>query len=170
MLNLTRHCYSPVRYTKFSVEYVGATLSLGEESVQVMSDIWEMIRFAKVWDEAEGRVAKVWLDGRDRGEVDATAEVLAKVEAWEAVQAAKRAAEAARRAAEEAERERRTVRRGKTIRVVRGRKVPLGTTGVCIWIGEGRWGWRVGIKVAEDEVYWTAASNVEVVLDEAKAA
>lgn len=35
MLNLTRHCYSPVRYTKFSVEYVGVTLSLGEESVQV---------------------------------------------------------------------------------------------------------------------------------------
>lgn len=60
--------------------------------------------------------------------------------------------------------------KGKTVKVVKGRKVPVGTTGVCFWVGEGKsfnYGatrpWRVGFKDASGETFWTALSNVEVV-------
>lgn len=56
--------------------------------------------------------------------------------------------------------------KGSTLKVVRGRKVPIGTTGVCIWNGEGKkaaWGRRVGIKDSDGEVHWTAEKNCEVV-------
>lgn len=62
----------------------------------------------------------------------------------------------------------------KTVKVVKGRKVPKGTTGKCFWIGvtsyakyADPWGLydsvRVGIKDEDGEVYWTAADNVEVI-------
>jgi hypothetical protein len=63
------------------------------------------------------------------------------------------------------------VEKGSTVKVVRGRKVPLGTTGKVIWKGKthAEWGWRVGIKPdpTKEEVMWTALNNVEVVYDEA---
>lgn len=56
------------------------------------------------------------------------------------------------------------VDRGKTVVVVKGRKVPLGTTGECFWIGPNRFGSgdRIGIRTEQDETFWTAASNVKV--------
>lgn len=105
--------------------------------------------------------------------VDATPEVRAD---YEAMLARKR--EEARKLAEE--REARTPAPGKALRVVRGRKVPIGTTGVCVWYGEGkRFGFdyaakysgglvsnrpmRVGLKTPAGVVHWTDAKNVEVV-------
>jgi hypothetical protein len=61
------------------------------------------------------------------------------------------------------------VEKNKTIRVVKGRKVAVGTTGQCIWIGSagGRrgisFGDRVGLKDSSGAVHWTSLSNVEVV-------
>jgi hypothetical protein len=63
---------------------------------------------------------------------------------------------------------------GKTVRVVKGRKVPVGTQGTVVWKGEsaygksryGTWGkttYRVGVKDAEGTVHFTAADNVTVV-------
>ncbi len=87
------------------------------------------------------------------------------------------------RAEEERERKAREAaepRKGKLIRVVRGRKIPHGTTGVCFWRGEGkaftwsqaRWGApeRVGFKDVNGTTFWTNLSNVEVVMPEAEAA
>ena len=51
--------------------------------------------------------------------------------------------------------------KGQTVQVVAGRKVPLGTSGVCFWSGEGRYGWRVGFTTADGETVWTDARNVE---------
>lgn len=73
------------------------------------------------------------------------------------------------------ERERREVKHDRWVRVVKGRKVPKGTEGRVIWLGNGNWGPRVGIATSEErdssgrykDVVWTAASNCEVVLDEA---
>jgi hypothetical protein len=58
--------------------------------------------------------------------------------------------------------------KGDTARVVKGRKVAIGTTGEIIWTGERSYSYgpatlRVGIKDADGNVHWTAASNVEVV-------
>lgn len=60
----------------------------------------------------------------------------------------------------------------KRVKVVKGRKVPRGTEGVCFWMGStcyspygDPWGIytsvRIGIKTEEGDVYWTALDNVE---------
>lgn len=96
------------------------------------------------------------------------AEMIADLAEWKALQALKaehariaaeesRAAEAARKA----EIARKEPRKGRTIKVVKGRKVPVGTVGVCFWIGSSQWGDRVGLKDSKGTVHWTAASNVE---------
>lgn len=87
---------------------------------------------------------------------DATPEVLSQYQNYKRVQA------------EAAERERqvrlaKTPAKGKALRVVRGRKIPVGTTGVCVWIGDSTYGTRCGIKDEAGQVHWTAVSNVEVV-------
>lgn len=61
---------------------------------------------------------------------------------------------------------------GKTVRVYKGRKVPVGTIGEVFWVGwhcrspyGDPWGiyttTRVGIKDWRGDVYWTALDNVE---------
>lgn len=54
------------------------------------------------------------------------------------------------------------VRKGSWVRVVRGRKVPVGTEGWCIWMGESDYGTRVGVKDRAGVVHWTACANVAV--------
>ena len=62
---------------------------------------------------------------------------------------------------------------GKRVKVVRGRKVPLGTVGECFWMGATNykkyldyWGIgvvvRIGIRDDAGAVHWTALDNVEV--------
>lgn len=59
----------------------------------------------------------------------------------------------------------------KQVVVVKGRKVPHGTTGTCFWMGTydnsrygDPWGFytttRVGIKDAAGNVYWTSVKNI----------
>lgn len=91
--------------------------------------------------------------------VDAPAEVLAQY-AKDLATVAELDAEV--RYFEALERERLTVSKGKTITVFKGRKVPVGTTGLCIWVGHGTYGERVGIKDANGTVHWTAKDNVRV--------
>lgn len=57
--------------------------------------------------------------------------------------------------------------KGKRVRVIKGRKVPIGTEGIVIWAGEQSYSyhnttWRIGIKDDAGTVHWTAASNAEV--------
>lgn len=65
---------------------------------------------------------------------------------------------------------------GKTIKVVKGRKVPIGTTGECFWVKRydnskygDPWGiystTRVGIKTEDDETYFTDLKNIEIMED-----
>lgn len=47
--------------------------------------------------------------------------------------------------------------------VFKGRKVPVGTTGVITWIGEDNYGAaRVGIRTESGDVVYTAQANVKV--------
>lgn len=61
----------------------------------------------------------------------------------------------------------------KTVRVIKGRKVPHGVIGECFWMGKysnSRYGdpWgvyttvRIGIKDAKGNIYWTSLDNVEL--------
>jgi hypothetical protein len=58
------------------------------------------------------------------------------------------------------------IRKGRLVRVVRGRKVPLGTEGVVLRADVGQWGPRVCIKTATGEIHWSSPNNVECVVDD----
>lgn len=59
----------------------------------------------------------------------------------------------------------------KRVKVVNGRKVPLGTEGVVFWVkrynyARSEWGGhdtRVGFKADNDEVFFTSIHNLEVI-------
>ena len=53
------------------------------------------------------------------------------------------------------------IERGDEVRVVKGRKVPIGTKGRVFWLGDGAYGRRCGFKDARGEVHWTALENVQ---------
>jgi acetyl-CoA carboxylase carboxyltransferase component len=53
---------------------------------------------------------------------------------------------------------------GRTVKVVKGRKVPVGTVGRCEWIGHGEYGMRIKIQEASGAIHWTAASNCEAIV------
>lgn len=52
----------------------------------------------------------------------------------------------------------------KVVKVIRGRKVPIGTTGEVMWMGDNGYGPQVGIRLLDGKVVFTAQRNVEVVL------
>ncbi len=52
------------------------------------------------------------------------------------------------------------IRKGVTVEVIKGRKIPIGTRGVAFWVGEGGYGERVGMMVEGEKVY-TALTNVK---------
>jgi hypothetical protein len=153
------------------VTYVGAVLRTGEHNGYDDSDF-----YADVWDDATNAVKRVTY-ATTRGwtyangaHADATPDVRAKAAAYYTALAL---ADLKAKAAEDAL----TPAKGKAVKVVKGRKVPLGTEGVVIWVGEGRYygpvpryknGWstkpaaRVGLKTADGTTFFTAASNVVV--------
>ncbi len=164
----------PAIVRSFEVEltaYVGRVLATESRCERVMSDVWDYVRYATVLTD-EGSFAEIYAGGTVT--VDAPPALVAKWEEHKALakEWARRTAirAAAKAAKEEAAREAVTPRKGKTIKVVKGRKVPKGTVGECVWYGEGKkysyYGsapMRVGLKDASGTVHWTAASNVEVV-------
>ena len=92
--------------------------------------------------------------------VDASPEIMKEYQDWEE-------ADYDRRKKEWDEIQRRKPSKGKWLRVVTGRKVPIGTEGHCFWVGKGYYGaTRVGIKDKDGNVFWTDARNCEVVLPE----
>lgn len=149
--------------------YEGAVLSVGHfKTVQIMSDVWASEGYARVWDGEKITDVATSLDDMGLGiygiaDVDATPETKAAAREWLIGQIAEADARAFDASTERIAAEARKVTRGKTVVVSRGRKVAKGTTGDVFWIGDGRYGVRVGIKDAAGTVHWTAASNVDVV-------
>lgn len=140
----------------FRVTWEGRVLWLGERSWHDDSDFYAM-----VWDdETESPREVTYASTRgwtynNGAAVDADEATQAKYAAWQDRLREQRA-ELARRA-EEA-----TPRRGKRVRVVRGRKVPVGTEGEVIWYGDKGWGLRVGVRDDAGTVHWVDAKYVEV--------
>jgi len=150
--------------------HVGVVLALGEYNGRDDSDFYAVVWTGEGTERVEYASTRGWTYPNGAA-VDATPEVL---DAYEAYCAAARKRAADEKAAAEAK----VPRKGRTVKVVKGRKVPVGTVGTVIWYGEGknfgpvpryRGGWsttapmRVGVKDAAGTVHWTAASNVEVV-------
>jgi hypothetical protein len=145
--------------------FEGAVLAVTGREVRIMSDVWDWVTYARVWDGTTVREVPIgYADHGARAEatVDATPEVLAAVAA--AAKVAEAAAEKAARArtVDRMVTEAETVKVGREVTVVRGRKVKVGTAGRVFWLGNGRFGWRVGLELADGERVFTALSNVEV--------
>lgn len=155
----------------YTVSYEGKVLYEGERNYRDDSDF-----YALVWDDEAGKVKEIgyastrgWTYG-NYAHVDATPEVLAKAAAYYEALALERLKNAAAADA-------RKPKVGKEVKVIAGRKVPLGTIGTVIWAGEGGYfgpvpefknGWstkgepRVGIKTATGARFFLAAKHVEV--------
>lgn len=133
------------------------------------------LREANFWDDSDF-FAVVWEDGKTReiqygttrcwtynssAKVDASPEVM---EAFTAAETAARVAYAETLRALEAERLAGLPSKGKTVKVVKGRKIPKGTVAEVFWYGETAYGWRVGLEF-EGKREFTAAHNVEVVTE-----
>jgi len=157
---------------KVEVTHAGRVLAPSyTREVRAMSDVYCDASYVSVWNPETSKVETICLGYHfeccctfGQAEVDASPEVLAEVarEAAEAEVARQDQVEARRQA--DLAREAATPRKGKTVRVAKGRKVPVGIVGTCIWIGDGSYGPRCGVKDGDTgEVYWTALSNVEVV-------
>ena len=148
------------------VSHRGLVLERKVRCERVMSDIYSDETYAVVHDPETGGTKDIHtgscfelFQGPWGRVVPDAEELLAKLR--------KENEERSRAARERFEAER--VEKGKTLCVVKGRKVPLGTTGECIWYGPSRYdrGGRVGIKDETGNVHWTSARNVEVVLEAA---
>ena len=144
--------------------YKGAVLMTFERNGYDDSDF-----FAVVYDEASDSIKHVeYASTRgwtymDSATVDATEETKAKarqvVYRWTLAEIAAAAANAAEEAT-----------KGKTVRVVKGRKVPVGTEGTVVWrdtdnYKSSQWKthYRVGVKDADGKVHFTSEDNVKVV-------
>lgn len=104
-----------------------------------------------------------WLDAKVTTDVEA----LAAAKLWQEEQYA----EAARiRDVRLAEEEAVAIRKGKLVKVIAGRKVAIGTTGIVFWIEDGGYG-KVGIALDDEKdsrgravnVAWTYLKNIEIV-------
>lgn len=141
---------------------VGETVKIVTRDERIMSDVWDYCSYAVNFDGT--KISEVYIgcghDGKvAEAVVDASPATIAAYEAFVA-NAAREAEE--RRLQAEAEREANTIRKGKTVRVVRGRKIAKGTEGRVFWYGQTQFGMRVGIELANGTKEFTAASNVEV--------
>lgn len=140
------------------IAYVGAVLCDREMNGYDDSDF-----YAIVWDAAEKRTKKiVYASTRYAGggwcTVDATPETLAAATAYNQALAYTFALESHVKA------ERALVQApviGSDVLVIKGRKVKKGTEGRIFWRGEGSYGARVGIELADGTRVFTAQTNVQ---------
>lgn len=149
-----------------------------ERGVQVMSDIWEDVRYITYAYQDENFVTKfasIGINFQDEVTIDANTWMVELYAEFKAKKIADREAQAAEylrlERKEREEQENKTPRVGKTVKVVRGRKIPKGTVARVFWYGNSGFGLSVGLEIVESIAginvttkKFTSANNVEVVL------
>lgn len=153
------------------VLHVGCVIRKHSYEQRVMSDDWSTTHVAIVWDPAAKEPITIPLytigySCSNECEIDLAPEYKADVDAfYEAARVRSEQAAYARRC-EEAHKRLLEPRVGFQARVISGRKVKIGTVGIITWSDpQGAYGPRVGIKDASGTVQYTAASNVERVVE-----
>jgi hypothetical protein len=157
-------------------EFVGGVLEIDGRSYQRWSDDWGWETYARVWDGSAILTITLHYDydePRALGVVDATPEVRALAVAWAEAQRVEKERLDAIRRAEEAEYRAQesilSVTEGKPVRVIKGRKVPIGTEGIVTGFSSQRFGYRAVttnalIQTAGGETIKTNVNNLEVTL------
>lgn len=181
MIRWTRHEDGTKGTTEAAQSHHGLVLKAFWKTVRIMWSVWESHPHALVWDE-EGQKPRLLDIHRTHGglvglpegrgiyytgnaEADATPEAQAGYEAYEAEQAAERRALEDARAKRLMEAEAREPRKGRWVKIAKGRKYPKGLEGFCFWTGGGKWGPRAGVQIGDDdgEVIWIALGNLEAI-------
>jgi hypothetical protein len=168
--------YSPSnhsdRNSHFVAQHIGMTVKVITREERVMSDVYADVTYAVCYIPSKDAFESVYVRAHfecdqsgSYADVDATEEVEARYAAYLAeIEAARVADEKARFEALRMAEAKRPAK-GRTLRVVRGRKVPVGTTGVCFFVGQGRYTGRVGMNVqGRPEPVWVDERNVEAVV------
>lgn len=149
--------------------YEGAVLATRERNGYDDSDFYAFVWTGEKIESVEYATTRGWTY-RNFATVDATPEVVEAATAYLAGLIFSRMREAALAAAKKPE-------KGRTVKIVRGRKIPLGTVGTVVWEGPARefgprYRWerqrpaprRIGFKPeGGGEVVFTAAENAETV-------
>lgn len=152
---------------------IGMTVALTDESVNDLDGYWMYdAKVAYYIDFDCVELKKVYLHDFKIGDVEIDCDDKTYKNWVESVRKPYLINEALKRHHAECEK----VTKGKVIKVVRGRKVPIGATGEVFWMGEVNYdpyirsyhrsyhsSWRIGFKADNDETYWTDVRNVEVV-------
>jgi hypothetical protein len=153
------------------VSFKGCVVAVYKKESRVMSDVYADVLYATVYkadlDTFEDVYVRAYFEC-DRGNmsavVDATPAIQDLYAAHLAVKKAEYALNEAKRSRTIAVAALKAPAKGRTVKVVKGRKVPVGTVGECFWVGSNDYGARVGIKDATGTKHFTAASNVEAVI------
>ncbi len=153
------------------VSFKGCVVAVYKKEERVMSDVYADVLYAKVYkadaDTFEDVYVRAYFEcdpGTSTATVDATQAIQDLYAAHQAVKAAEHALNEAKRSRTIALAALKAPAKGRTVKVVKGRKVPVGTVGECFWMGSNDFGARVGIKDASGNKHFTAASNVEAVI------
>lgn len=129
-------------------------------SEQIMSDIWEDVRHVIVWDDLTASVKDVW---GDNAVIDAPADIIAKATDWKIDDLLQLRKLDFAREVDAAKAKAQSIARDKMLRVVSGRKIAKGIEAQCFWYGETKWGFSVGLQMADGSRQFTSANNVEVI-------
>lgn len=141
-------------YGSEKVEYEGCVLSTYEHN-----GAWDSDWYATVWDETEETVKDIEYDTTRAGsngswaKIDATEDTIKKVYRYYK-NTAKKHFDSVYNVAQA-----KTVTKGDTVTVVRGRKIPKGTVGEVFWVGKrfnmysGRDEERVGILSGDEKLF-----------------
>ncbi len=161
-------------------EHVGMVVVMYSQTERIMSDVWEDVTYARVFNPETNKFQRVflWMTGQPNNNPRICCEIDASPEIQDFYRASEEGARAGAnldrlmraydsREVEKASRRRSPCINGRKVKVVKGRKVPIGTEGTCFWIGVDGYGkTKLGIatsdrKVANKyvDVQWTASSN-----------
>ena len=142
------------------VEYEGKVLELFARSCTM--DSYDTVRYAIVWDGAAPKTLR-YAHTRDTNSkvatVDAADEVITAYKYWANIR------EVERKRDEDWEEEI-VIRKGKMVKVVRGRKIPKGTLGRVEWTGVTKNGYEMTLLTGN---IWVYTRNIEVLANPTKA-
>lgn len=174
----------------YGVSFEGAVLQVYNRDYRAMSDVYTYATFALVWSFEKQAPVEVLVNANFECDtngghaiVDALPEVQAAFVAYEAAKA--KATKAAREEAtrKRLEAEAKSPDKGRMVKVFKGRKVPIGTTGFVFWTGfDGYGNLKIGIATSNRkavqpgkkyasfvDVVWCAANNCEALADQSEA-
>ena len=157
-------CDGPMKALYMETSYVGKVVMTGERNMRDDSDFYAWV----IDSDSECGYKKITYASTrawtypNVANVDATKEEISEFHDWQRRLADKQMASRMKANAESILERGRHIKKGDTVEVVKGRKVPVGTKGVVLWAGEGHYGkWRIKLT-SDGEELWTSATNCVV--------